>query len=135
MVLTPTEKQLTEKLLSGDFMKAATPDEVAALIHKGADVHAVDGHGQTALSFAVSNNPNPEIIKILLANGADINAANKDGNTALMYAARRNSNPDVVEILLANSADVNVNILLRIIELNNALKGSAIHEKIRELVK
>lgn len=46
------------------------------LIHKGADIHAVDIHGNTALHLA-ANNRNTHTAELLLQNGCDITTCNK----------------------------------------------------------
>lgn len=49
-------------------------------------VNQQDDEGNTALIYAVVNNPNPEVIRFLLENGANPLIKNNQGYTALDYA-------------------------------------------------
>jgi uncharacterized protein len=60
---------------------------VDLLLSHGADVHAHDDNGYTALLHACSS-PNPAILRLLLDRGADVNAKNWFGDTALSIAVR-----------------------------------------------
>ena len=79
-------------------------EEVEKLLEAGANVHAKNEAGATALMFAAQDG-HTEIVKVLLEKGADVDAKNKDGNTALILAAR-NGHAAVVEKLLKAGADV-----------------------------
>lgn len=57
-----------------------------AMMEAGADVNAVDGHGQTPLLRAMQNR-HEEIIDSLLEHGADATIASSRGATPLIYLA------------------------------------------------
>jgi len=82
------------------------PVEVSSeLLAAGADVHARDEYGQTALILAAGNG-HTATVERLLAAGADVNARDQNGQTALMFAEGR-GHTEMVERLLAAGADVN----------------------------
>jgi ankyrin repeat protein len=62
------------------------PAVVQALLKGGANIHAADNDGMTALHWAVVAN-HQEVVKALLAAGADVNAVDHFGYTPLLYAA------------------------------------------------
>ncbi len=62
------------------------PEMVKVLLAEGADIHARDNDGMTALMWAAIRNSNPEVVKVLLKNGADIRAVDKYGHDALWWA-------------------------------------------------
>lgn len=76
------------------------------LLDQGADVQAVDGKGEAALSLASRDNDVP-MIEILMSSGADIEALDAYGHTALSKAAR-GGHLDAVVALLKAGADPNV---------------------------
>ena len=76
---------------------------VAAALESGANIHARDEGGNTALMYAVGNE-DAELVHLLLAAGAEANAANEWGMTAPMYAAMLDA-PQVVRTLLAAGVD------------------------------
>jgi ankyrin repeat protein len=78
---------------------------VKILLAQGADVHAKDKYGYTAIHLA-ADITNTEIMELLLAHGANVNAKSKDGTTPVHRAAN-NFNADTMELLLAHGADVN----------------------------
>jgi hypothetical protein len=74
-------------------------DIAKLLLDKGADLHAVDGNGNTAPMWALGTDyPNPALLDDLLARGADPNVKNKLGETAMQWAMRR-GNMQAVERL------------------------------------
>jgi ankyrin repeat protein len=96
-------------------VKDGRPDQVRALIAKGADVNLRAPGGSTPLMYAADGNK-LEIVRILLKSGADVNAKNGSNNTALIYAVIK-GHEGVVRELLKNKADVNV---------KNMAKGDAL---------
>lgn len=71
-------------------------DTVQSLIRDGADVHAVDGKGATALHLAVLNDQ-AEVVDLLLQAGANPELPTKSGVTARALAEKRNV-PAVVRL-------------------------------------
>lgn len=61
---------------------------VALLLDLGADVHAVNSAGQTALHAAATAGAN-DLVRMLVDNGASIDARDKRGETPLTLAERR----------------------------------------------
>lgn len=80
------------------------------LLEMGAEVDAIDYHGDTALLYAVSHaeTSHREIIRFLLRSGADPNFISRGGSrrTALHKAANRKEAEDFVDLLLSVEADV-----------------------------
>ena len=74
------------------------------LLKRGADVHAKDRWGQTALHRAADWG-RADVVKVLLEHGADVNARDADGATPLDEAWFHYT--DVVKLLLEKGADPN----------------------------
>jgi len=69
--------------------RGRTPDCIQALMNAGADVQAVDSHGQNAMMLAASVG-NVAILSYLLSVWPDgITSLDSEGNTALLLAAHR----------------------------------------------
>lgn len=81
----------------------ADADCVRLLLERGANVHAANKFGATALHYAAAD---LEKTRLLLKAGADANAVSSLGNTPLMLAARSGKSSPVVQLLLGNRADV-----------------------------
>ena len=87
-------------------------EAVRQLLDAGADVHAVDGEGRTALHFAAAPDQGRffELLMVMMdmetrARGADVHAVRNDGRVARPFAA----DDDVIAIaklLVARGADV-----------------------------
>eukprot|EP00915_Cephaloidophora_sp_WS-2016_P005979 GHVH01007869.1.p1 GENE.GHVH01007869.1~~GHVH01007869.1.p1 ORF type:complete len:908 (-),score=106.15 GHVH01007869.1:1006-3504(-) len=77
----------------------ARPNLVEYLLDSGADVHAVDHSGKTALHFA----SHPHSVESLLARGAKIYTKDKSGNSPLMHMCSHDK-PDAVRSLLRHGA-------------------------------
>jgi uncharacterized protein len=84
----------------------------------GADVHATDKNGVTALHNAVRFR-NPAAVKTLIEHGADVNqACRRNGSTPLHRAATQTGAPgtagkgqaakEIIEVLLAAGADPSI---------------------------
>jgi ankyrin repeat protein len=70
------------------------------LVHYGADVNALDEHGDTSLHKAIDHEADISIIKLFLEAGADPSLKNKDGLTALdMERSCPDPNAEVVKLL------------------------------------
>jgi ankyrin repeat protein len=96
--------------INQDLIEAADSgetDKVRALLEEGADVHATDDNGLTALWKAAAWGYT-EIVRSLLDAGADVNTKAEDGSTFLMLSAN-NGYLDVVKLLLDMEADVHRN--------------------------
>jgi ankyrin repeat protein len=78
---------------------------VKELIRAGADVHAKNAYGATAMSEAAVV-ANPAVLEALLAAGADADSPNAEGQTALMVVAR-SGNVAAANLLIERGADVN----------------------------
>ncbi|NJO91290.1 MAG: hypothetical protein HC831_21730 [Chloroflexia bacterium] len=72
-------------------------------LNKGADVNALNKHGETALMHSAVTG-NLEIAQMLLERGAMLDIQSVEGLTALMLAAD-NGKKEVAELLLKNGAD------------------------------
>ena len=66
-------------------LKKQPPSRIP-ILESGADVHATDHNGRSALMYAASNGE-AHIIPHLLQAGADVHAKDSSGYTSLMYAA------------------------------------------------
>ncbi len=71
-----------------DVMRFKRPANVGWLLAHGADVHAADPSGRTALHHAVRAGVRPDVIARLLAHGADPERADADGENARAAAQR-----------------------------------------------
>ncbi len=74
-----------------------------ALLEHGADIHARNDIGYTALHFAAQEG-HADVARSLLAKGADVDALDVQGNTALSNAVY-NEHLDLVRLLIAAGAD------------------------------
>ncbi len=85
----PTKNWLN---FSDDFWEWIRPERVPECIVLGADVHARDKNGCTALHHATANKHDTlivyDVIKALLKAGADGKAEDKDGKTPFDYAEK-----------------------------------------------
>ena len=93
-----------------DGLPRAKIDMIKSLLERGADIHAVNNEGETALMIAGRDIPTADF---LLEKGADINAVNFQGQTALMSILERdyyyNYQQDIktINFLLEKGADIN----------------------------
>ena len=89
--------------------------QLLKLLNAGADVHATDKNGVTALHHAVRFR-SPTAVKILIAHGANVNqACRRNGSTPLHRAATQTGAPgtagqaqearEIITLLLAAGAD------------------------------
>jgi len=81
------------------------PEEVQALISRGADVSACNDHVETPLFYATDGDQ-PEVIDLLVANGADVNWKSLDQGWTSLHAAAASGRPRAAEALLRNGADI-----------------------------
>jgi ankyrin repeat protein len=81
------------------------PEQVAALLARGADVNATNGWGLTPLMAAGSSSP--EVVGALLAAGADLDARDQAGRVALHYMVAKH-NALAVRMLCNRGAELDV---------------------------
>ncbi len=93
------------------LMYAGSVGVVKFLLSRGINIDAVDDQGNTALIEAVKSHKIGSV-KALLEAGADDNVVNYCGQTVLMIAASF-CNKDLVELLLEKGADVTGNISIQ----------------------
>ena len=89
------------------FCRSASYLEIISALDSGANPHAANNQGTTALMEAAQRNPDVKAVRELLNAGAEINAQNRHGNTALHYAAMQNS-PEVVRLLCEHGAETGI---------------------------
>ncbi|MBP9899979.1 MAG: ankyrin repeat domain-containing protein [Verrucomicrobiota bacterium] len=83
---------------SGDAVR------VASMLDAGADINALDGHGQTALMNA-AHKGHAEVVRLLSKRGANLDHTAKFGLSALMLAVIAD-HPEVVRVLVDAGADI-----------------------------
>src|SRR5688572_26732311 len=92
--------------------------EIVAAIKQGADIHAADKNGVTALHHAVRFR-SPTAVKTLIEHGANVNqACRRNGSTPLHRAVRQTGAPgtagmqaaalEIIRLLLAAGADPSI---------------------------
>lgn len=86
-----------------DATDAGDLNRVSALLDAGADVNALDEHGQTALMNAAVRG-DADLARILVSRGAKLDHTAKYRLTALMLAVI-NNRPGVVRVLVEAGAD------------------------------
>tara|TARA_B110000459_G_scaffold198441_1_gene243437 strand:+ start:2945 stop:3877 length:933 start_codon:yes stop_codon:yes gene_type:complete len=79
-------------------------EEVEKLLKDGADLHATNAYGKTALILAAEYR-HTEIVNALLAKEAQVDTKNLFGYTALTRASQ-NGHTEVKELLLKNTQDI-----------------------------
>jgi hypothetical protein len=91
------------------LMRIRAADWVPYLVGKGADVHARDPQGRTALHYAIMNRNRGSLAyaRELLKAGADVNARDWHDRTALFYAVSNNRH-DALKLLLEHGAQVDL---------------------------
>ena len=98
-----TQEELDRELLQ--TARANSAVKTKKLLEAGADVHAKDIYGWTALMKAAFNG-RTDIAELLLEHNADVDMKDENGATSLIMAARR-SHDITVQLLLEHNADVN----------------------------
>jgi len=88
------------------LMKLLKSGQINRLISLGANVHAKNNQGNTALMVAASLGLSANFMN-LIRNGARINERNYNGDTAVMLAASKGEE-NSIQILTAHGADVNL---------------------------
>ena len=83
--------------------------KVQLLLRNGADVHAKNNYGETALHMYArsTRDSHTEIAQWLLEKGLSVNAQDNKGRTPLMNAAL-NDNATMVQLLINQGADMNI---------------------------
>jgi ankyrin repeat protein len=110
-LLIEQEQQALNLTLFEYINSGLMPGKLKSLIHKGANVNAVNSNGDRPLHSAILNfetgrGSSIEIVRLLLDLGADVNAADYFGETPLHRAVSR-GNVDIVVLLLERGAYVN----------------------------
>jgi hypothetical protein len=91
---------LHEAAMIGDLATARR------LVHRGADVNARGGYGNTPLFYASTDCDQPEFVRFLLESGAKVSIPGDGGDTPLQVAAGTGC-IEVVKLLVGAGADVN----------------------------
>ncbi len=91
-------KAWQDAINSGDAVRVAT------MLDAGADINALDGHGQTALMNA-AHNAHVEVVCLLAERGANLNHTAKFGLSALMLGVIAD-HPEVIRVLVDVGADI-----------------------------
>jgi ankyrin repeat protein len=99
-----TEPTAVSRALHGAAVGREGKERVALLLAKGADVHAVDEEGRTAIHAAIEYG-SVDTVKLLIEKGGRVNAKDHEGRTALHEAAW-NGRRDMAECLLGHGAAV-----------------------------
>ncbi len=83
--------------------------KISDFLSRGADIHARDKDGWTALHHAALGPAHPNAMRMLVKAGADVNAqaSSPKGETALTLSARKGASEAVKELILLG-ADVNL---------------------------
>jgi uncharacterized protein len=92
--------------------------QIIKLLKAGADIHATDKNGVTALHHSVRFR-SPTAVRTLIEHGADVNkSCRRNGSTPLHRAATQTGAPgtagrgkaakEIIELLLAAGADPNI---------------------------
>jgi hypothetical protein len=81
-----SNKAATDALLEVVQRKETTSDDITALIHKGANVNAIDQYGSTPLRYAAYNGF-ADVCLALINKNAAVNTKDQSGWTPLHYAA------------------------------------------------
>ena len=102
----PNRKQSRGLTTWHEAIRSGDVERVRALLHAGADINALDEHGQTALMNAVYWG-NLDIAKLLIEAGSELNHTAKYRLTALFLAVIGNR-PQFVQLLVDAGADRNV---------------------------
>ena len=74
------------------------------LIDNGADLYAVDSHGNNALHIAAKSGRS-EIVKLLLSRGMDVDVINRTGKTPLYFSVKYN-HIESTDVLFSNGANI-----------------------------
>lgn len=81
-------------------------DDVKKKINEGADIHAVDHHGDTLLHKAAEGS-HTGLLEYLLVLKVDLDRPNKHGSDTLHHACWAGSSPETIALLLKYGARVN----------------------------
>lgn len=84
------------------------PQEIRALVAKGAKINAKYKGGYTPLMYAALITPDPNVISTLIELGANVNEKDDSNFTALLYAVLKNENPEITATLIRYGADVSI---------------------------
>lgn len=86
--------------------KAGSEAAVGLLLSRGADVHAANKEGATALYIAARESGNPGVLRQLAAAGASVNLHVKNGRTPLLAAIAAGNAPAVDVLVRELHADI-----------------------------
>lgn len=106
-MLAPAPLYADQRLVTPEFWKQTSAEEVENMIQNGANIHIVEPEFLwTPLHLAAGFTTDSRIIIALLNQGADIHATDRDGAHPLHIAAGFNIGDGVVKLLLNRGADI-----------------------------
>jgi ankyrin repeat protein len=115
--------------------EALTVEEVHDFVDNGGDPDVAHRTGGTALMM-ISGYGSHDVLEALIDAGADVNATDSNGFTPLIVGAVLADDPDIIATLIEAGADVDAESAdgmkaADFAERNDALRGTAVHKRLR----